>query len=140
MSVEKRLYRSRTEKTIAGVCGGLGEYFGIDPTFIRVIAVLLIFADGLGLIAYFIAWLVMPKQPLDVPATQRAEYASWNRYIPGAILVGLGIVFILHQHYWWWHIERFWPLLLIAFGMLLVFRAGKRNADHKEGINEPSQV
>ncbi len=140
MSVEKRLYRSRTEKTIAGVCGGLGEYFGIDPTFIRVIAVLLIFADGLGLIAYLIAWLVMPKQPLDAVGTPRAEYASWNRYIPGAILVGLGIVFILHRHYWWWHMERFWPVLLIAFGLLLVFRAGKRNADHKEGINEPSQV
>ena len=60
----KRLYRSRTNSTIAGVCGGLGEYFNIDPTFIRIVAVLLIFADGVGIWGYLIAWIVMPKRPL----------------------------------------------------------------------------
>ena len=58
----KSLYRSDTNKVIGGVCGGLGEYFGIDPTAIRVVLVILMFAFGTGLLAYIIAWLVMPKR------------------------------------------------------------------------------
>jgi phage shock protein C len=46
--MEKRLYRSRTDRVIWGVCGGLAKYFDIDPTIVRVIAVLLIFANGWG--------------------------------------------------------------------------------------------
>lgn len=59
---DKRLYKSETNKVIGGVCGGLGEYFGIDPTVLRIIAVVLIFAHGAGLLIYFIAWLCMPKR------------------------------------------------------------------------------
>ena len=57
----KRLYRSNNNKVVAGVCGGLGEYFGIDPTLLRVILVVAVFIFGTGLLAYLIAWLVMPK-------------------------------------------------------------------------------
>ena len=59
---EKRLYKSDSNKVIGGVCGGLGEYFGIDPVILRIIAVVLIFAHGAGLLIYFIAWLCMPKR------------------------------------------------------------------------------
>ena len=59
---DKRLYRSDTNKVVAGVCGGLGEYFGIDPTLVRVILVVAMFAFGTGLLAYIIAWLVMPSR------------------------------------------------------------------------------
>ena|SRR2546425_1552006 len=55
-----RLTRSETDKRIAGVCGGLGEYFGIDPILIRVVFVLLGLM-GPGLIAYVVLWIVMPK-------------------------------------------------------------------------------
>lgn len=58
----KTLYKSDTNKVIGGVCGGLGEYFGIDPTAIRVVLVILMFAFGTGLLAYIIAWLIMPKR------------------------------------------------------------------------------
>ena len=44
--MEKKLYRSRTNSIIAGICGGLGEYLNVDPTILRVVAVLLVFADG----------------------------------------------------------------------------------------------
>ena len=59
---DKRLYKSDTNRVIGGVCGGLGEYFGIDPIIIRIIAVALIFVHGAGLLAYLIAWLCMPKR------------------------------------------------------------------------------
>lgn len=57
------LHRSSKNKIIAGVCGGLGEYYGVDPTIIRLIWVLatLLTGLGLGLLAYIIAWIVMPK-------------------------------------------------------------------------------
>ncbi len=62
----KRLYRSTTDKKIAGVCGGLAEYFNIDPTIVRVIFVLLLLPGGLpGLLPYLILWVVMPEKPTD---------------------------------------------------------------------------
>lgn len=60
--MENRLYRSRTNRMIGGVCGGLGEYFGIDPTIVRIVFVLLALADGLGILAYILLWVLMPKQ------------------------------------------------------------------------------
>ena len=58
----KKLFRSRDNKVIGGVCGGLGEYFGIDPVILRIIFVVMIFVHGAGLLAYLIAWLCMPKR------------------------------------------------------------------------------
>jgi phage shock protein C len=57
----KRLYRSNKNRVIAGVCGGIGEYFNVDPTLIRLLWVLFIFAGGSGILAYIIAWIVIPK-------------------------------------------------------------------------------
>ena len=56
----KRLYKSRNDRMIAGVCGGIGEYFDIDPTLIRILWVTLLFMAGGGLVAYLIAWIVFP--------------------------------------------------------------------------------
>ena len=63
--MQKKLYRSRTNKTFSGVCGGLGEYLNIDPTLVRVLWVLLsIFAAGFpGLIAYIVMACVIPEAP-----------------------------------------------------------------------------
>jgi phage shock protein PspC (stress-responsive transcriptional regulator) len=60
----KRLYRSRTDRKIAGVCGGLAEYFNIDPVIIRIIALILLLPGGLpGFIPYVIMWLIVPEAP-----------------------------------------------------------------------------
>ena len=60
----KRLYRSRKDRKIGGVCGGIGEYSNIDPTVVRLIAVLLLLPGGLpGLIPYIILWVVVPENP-----------------------------------------------------------------------------
>ena len=58
----RRLYRSQDDRVIAGVCGGLGAYFGIDPTIVRVIAVMSIFVGGTGIIAYLILAIVVPLE------------------------------------------------------------------------------
>jgi phage shock protein C len=59
----KRLYRSRTEKKIAGVCGGLAAYLGMDPVIPRLVWVVFALAAGMGILAYLIAWLVIPPEP-----------------------------------------------------------------------------
>jgi phage shock protein C len=60
---QRRLTRSRTNRIIAGVCGGLGEYFGIDPTIIRIIFVLLALPGGApGILPYLILWVIMPEE------------------------------------------------------------------------------
>lgn len=58
----KRLYKSEKDKKICGVCGGIGEYFNIDPTIIRLIWAVSILCCGTGLLAYFIAAIVLPKK------------------------------------------------------------------------------
>ncbi len=69
---KKRLYRSRSERWLVGVCGGIGEYFDIDPTVIRIVFVLAAFIFGGGLWVYIILWIIMPLNPdefLTVDAT-----------------------------------------------------------------------
>lgn len=58
--MDKKLHRSQTDKMIAGVCGGIAEYFGIDSTLVRLGWVLFTFAGGSGILAYIIAWIIMP--------------------------------------------------------------------------------
>ena len=60
--MEKRLYRSRTDRMIWGVCGGLAKYFDIDSTIVRIIFVVLIFANGLSILAYIILAIVIPLE------------------------------------------------------------------------------
>jgi len=63
MSDVKRLYRSRKDQMLAGVCAGLGDYLNIDPTIIRLLFVALALAGGPGVIAYLILWVVTPEEP-----------------------------------------------------------------------------
>jgi phage shock protein PspC (stress-responsive transcriptional regulator) len=60
--LEKRLYRSKKNKMLAGVCGGIAEYFNIDPTLIRLLWVLFALMAGGGLIAYIIAAIIIPSE------------------------------------------------------------------------------
>ena len=58
----KRLYRSKKEKIIGGVCGGIAEYFNVDPTLIRLLWILIILIGGAGILAYLIAWIIIPEK------------------------------------------------------------------------------
>ncbi len=60
----KKLFRSRRKKMIAGVCGGIGEFFGIDPTIIRLLWVIAVLAFGSGVLLYAVAWLIMPLEDI----------------------------------------------------------------------------
>ena len=64
--MEKKLYRSRTEKKLAGVCGGFAKYFNIDPTIVRLIWVLAAIFVFAGLVAYIVCALVIPEEPMNI--------------------------------------------------------------------------
>jgi phage shock protein C len=59
----KQLYRSRTNRKIAGVCGGLGDYFNVDPFWIRLFFVIFLLAGGAAFIAYILLWILIPLEP-----------------------------------------------------------------------------
>jgi phage shock protein PspC (stress-responsive transcriptional regulator) len=90
----RRLERSRDDRWIAGVCGGLGEYLNIDPVIVRLIAVALIFAGGAGVIAYVAAVLLVPERGASGPILK----TGWSRrsdrpfVIAGAILLAIGAI------------------------------------------------
>ena len=60
----KRLYRSRRDKVLGGVCGGIADYFQIDPVLVRLLWVIFtLISMGLGIVAYLIAWIIVPEEP-----------------------------------------------------------------------------
>ncbi|ABD42627.1 phage shock protein C, PspC [Methanospirillum hungatei JF-1] len=61
----KRLYRSRKDKILAGICGGIGKYLDIDPIIIRLIFIVLLLTVGSGILIYLIAWILIPLEPED---------------------------------------------------------------------------
>lgn len=68
----KRLYRSTTDRKIAGVCGGLGEYFNVDPLIFRIIFVLALVPGGVpGLLPYIILWIIIPEKGKEVHGKEK---------------------------------------------------------------------
>ena len=63
MDPTRKLYRSRTNRKLAGICGGLGQYFNLDATLLRVLFVLLAVLGGSGLILYLALWIIVPREP-----------------------------------------------------------------------------
>ena len=63
--MQKRLYKSEDNRILCGVCGGVGDYLGVDPTLVRLVWVLITLAAGAGLLLYIIAAIIMPREPLQ---------------------------------------------------------------------------
>lgn len=125
--MNKTLYRSRSNKMIAGVCGGIGEYFNIDPTIVRILWVLCSFS-GIGLLAYLIAAIIIPEE-----GSSQAEYTERVGSTPkdanliiGGILVVLGILLIGRHFIRWFDSGIVWSLIFIAAGAYIIFRGRRR--------------
>jgi phage shock protein C len=132
----KRMRRSSTDKMIAGVCGGLGAYFNIDSTLIRLVFVLLLFAQGVGAILYLVLLIVLPSDEELVKSEKAHSIQNQIRgaartsgdqiaLILGGTLVVFGGIFLLEEispavfatisHF-------FWPAILILGGLALILR------------------
>jgi len=129
--MEQRLYRSTSEKIVGGVCGGLGEYFGVDPVLARLVFVVLAFGKGIGLVTYIVAWIIIPSRPsgLEQPEPLSSR-ASWTKYLPGLVVMAVGALLLIRDNFYWFDWDFLWPLMIIALGLVLVFRkTGSHPAD-----------
>lgn len=108
MSEMKRLYKSRTDRMVDGVCGGIAEYFGLDATLVRIGWVFLTLLGGSGILLYILAMIVMPASPTVAPVSARQkDRSSNNQKFWGFLLVGVGIVLLMNNlgfsfwYHWW---------------------------------------
>ncbi|MCD6087910.1 MAG: PspC domain-containing protein [Candidatus Hydrothermae bacterium] len=125
----QRLRRSKKDRMIGGVCGGLGEYFHIDPVIIRLIFVLLLFANGIGLLAYILFWIIVPEESPEGEGVQFKEEedmarAARSNLWGGAILIIIGLYFLLRNMGFLGGLDfaLVWPAILIIIGLFLLFR------------------
>jgi phage shock protein C len=141
----KRLYKSRTDRMIDGVCGGIAKYFNVDPTLVRIAWVLLALLGGSGILLYIIAMMVMPKEPYIIPnvgtadpmttagSSEASPSSKKNSLFWGILLMGVGIALFLNNmgvswwHPWWWFDkDMFLSVLLILVGVAFLW--GGRNS------------
>jgi len=148
----KKLYRSDKQKIVAGICGGIAEYFEIDPVLIRLIWIVLIVFGGTGLLAYLIAWIVIPSrelkrekstpetEPVAVTPESPSKTPSQNmRLFWGIVLILIGILIVANQFWWPFDFFRtmikgifkfFIPALLIVLGIFIIMQ-GKNLPEDK---------
>lgn len=156
--MEKRLYRKSNGKIIAGVCSGLADYFAIDPVLVRLVFVILALHSGVGVLAYVILWIVAPMRPEFLAATGTAGAADATAFeaagddaaasaptvearvpekdggrgsfVGGIVLVVIGTLFLLDNFIPHFGFDDFWPVLLIAIGVGMLWNSWPRRADN----------
>lgn len=146
--VASRLYRSTTNRMVAGVAGGLGEYFNIDPNIIRIIFILLGLTNGVGIIIYILMWVLIPTDTqlslthdqtikenlseIKSKANSVGHSLKFNhsnskessRFWWAIIIIVIGF-FLLFKNFGLFdniEIERFWPVILIVLGLIFILK------------------
>ena len=124
----RHLYRSDSQRVIAGVCGGLGEYFAVDPVWFRIGFVILALGGGSGVLIYLLMWLILQPQPDGYvpPATPE------RRQVPGAAVLGLvfmvvGTIALVNTVAPWMG-QYVWPVMLVAGGLALLLGGLNRDS------------
>ena len=130
----RQLVRRRQDRVLAGVAGGLGDYFGIDPVIFRLVFVAAAIAGGTGLIAYLAAWLLIPEasgegDPAPSPRRAPERPQAWI----GIALLVVGAAMLFGQ-VGWWGPDVLWALALIGIGILLFRNDQERRT---EGASPP---
>ena len=137
--MKNRLYRSESDKKIAGVCGGIAEYFGIDSTIIRLIWVISIAVYGTGLLVYIIAAIIMPtKKEIDTEINSHRESneineqqnsifngnldKEKNRKFFGYVLIIVGAILLSKRFIVlrWLSFKFLFPVILIVLGIFIL--------------------
>ncbi|MFC2101236.1 PspC domain-containing protein [Bacteroidota bacterium] len=140
----QQLLRSRKERIIAGVAGGMGEYFHIDPIIIRILFVVFTLFAGGGLLAYIILWIITPEGEMQFTKlnqehidnentsfdktrqdnqSQSPKYKGQGNIIGGVILITLGSLFLVDQFVPRINFGDLWPVILIVIGVALLFNS-----------------
>jgi phage shock protein C len=146
-----KLYRSRRQRIIAGVAGGLAQYFNIDPIIVRVLFVVITLLHGMGIILYIILWIVVPEEPFEIAygikpeepnaaTTDNPQTGSSNifnnvpemqkknsgRFVAGTILIVIGALFLMVRFIPSFDLGDVFPFLLVIIGALLILNSVKK--------------
>ncbi|MGB9664306.1 MAG: PspC domain-containing protein [Ignavibacteria bacterium] len=148
--MNKKLYRSRRDKLIGGVCGGLGKYFEIDPVLVRILFVFLAFFHLSGIFIYIILLIVLPQEPYnpdeieikdfeDIPTDKPIDYPEKDlgqfgksKKIFGIILLVIGALFLLENFINILEFEIIAPIILILIGIYLIYDSLKNKGAKNE--------
>lgn len=133
-----KLYRSRTDTMIGGVCGGLARYFNIDSVLVRLFFILLVWS-GMPVLAYIVLWIVMPLEPQTAdtvalrPGPERFEptnaASGQAGILIGGFLLVVGAIALIQNFFGWldWlNFGSLWPLLLVFVGIAILWRQSGR--------------
>ena len=142
----RQLYRSSHNRIIAGVAGGLGDYFSLDPLLIRIIFILLTFlANGFGVLLYIVLWILLPEEGQQIQNPRDTIHANMQTFREdfrkakedisqnatshrhtwgGIILLIVGILFLTNNFgfFYGFSFHLFWPLILILLGIFLLYQ------------------
>lgn len=134
---QRKLYRSILDRRIAGVCGGVALYFGVDAFLIRVLWVVSCFVGFIGVFGYLIAWIIIPESPGGEAEPRPSVADPVNRnYVLGIVLLGLGVILLAdrldYDFLVPWHWSNYVPhwlnwgvifsIIIILGGLLLIIR------------------
>jgi len=152
LTLEKRLYRSRENTVIGGVCGGIAEYLDIDPTLVRLIWVISAIYGGIGVIAYIICLVVIPENKADTVAHKKdteedeknsqqlpddgnqhrpknTENSDRNRLLAGVLLISIGGLLLFRRWFYWINLGKYWPVLLIIAGIVIIINGTRSRGE-----------
>jgi len=147
----EKLSKSSKNRVLFGVCGGIGEYFNIDPNIVRLIFIVVAFFGGIGVIAYIVSALLMPEQSKEIKNMEEKppDKTGSNILILGIILIIIGVFYFFREaelfflpHWidiWIWritHLFNFWGILLIILGLVIVFRYYNYKPEEKKEKRE----
>ncbi len=125
-----KLYRSRKNTMISGVCGGLGQYLNVDPTIVRLVFVFLAFYHFLGVWVYLVLAIILPLPPQgweeNPPSVWSGDRSQTTKVIGGGlVLLGLLAFASLFDFklFEWMRFDNLWPALIVLLGALLLVRA-----------------
>jgi phage shock protein PspC (stress-responsive transcriptional regulator) len=123
----RQLRRSSTDRVAAGVSGGLGEYFGLDPVIFRVLFATTAFF-GVGVVAYLFAWIVIPERGATNPPIDRFVAELRRRHVPLWLVITVGLLIAWAAVASWWSPRPLIPIALAAIVLAFAFSRSRRNA------------
>lgn len=123
---DNKLYRSQHDRILFGVCGGLGDYFHLDPTIIRLLFVILFLINGSGLFIYLALAIITSKSPQTIDHATSALNLIKRKHFLGYLIIFVGIMILLKNFApepWLLISSRLvWPLIIISLGIILIFK------------------
>lgn len=137
----KKLERNPMNKVVGGVCSGLADFFNLDVALVRLVFVIALLFASFGFWLYILLWIFIPEknvgfdfgqqtaapqQPEDNVQQSDSDNKKMTSIVAGAIVILIGLIFLINNFIpisWVW---KLWPLILVAIGAVMIFKASKK--------------